>query len=483
MRLLIMGLLLVPFLLNAQFQTGWRTDDYAGINSAFVNPALPARTPYGWDINLGEASIFLAQNYAYLGQTSIPQLLRLRDQEVRFVTLEGLPSDFDLDDNNIAYDYIQDDRYFGQQLTSIMGPSFSVRVAPQTRVGIFTRWQTLGGTRGLEEDVGYYRWRSIPNNQVFTLDKFRLSGAAWLEAGLNITQGIYTNSGVLHIGVSLRRLWGQRAAYFVSQQDFGISKYPNQVGVEGSDFAFEAGFTNNISNDDFTNTPGRGWGADLGILYQLDLGDGFNRWEFGLAVLDIGGLKFTDSERHRFSSDDLAATLTDNYEGLDAEQSIPQAAAQLSEDIFGSESASRFDDEFAIALPTTISAQATYRFTEWAKVEANLIAGISPAEVSLTRNTLIALTPRIDRHWWSIGMPVSLYAMNDLRLGLAARLGPVFIGTDQLGSFLKSDQLTGGDFYVGVKLHPLGLNRNGGKNGKRRGGRRGKGREVDCYKF
>jgi hypothetical protein len=112
-----------------------------------------------------------------------------------------------------------------------------------------------------------------------------------------------------------------------------------------------------------------------------------------------------------------------------------------------------------------------------------VLAGIAPSGASLTRNTTIALTPRIDRHWWGIGMPVSLYAMNDLRVGLAARLGPLFIGTDQLGAFTNSRQLSGGDFYVGVKFFPLGLNRNGGKGNKKRGGRRGSGKDVECYKF
>ena len=483
MRLLIAGFLLFPLLLNAQFQLGWRTDTYAGINSALVNPAAPGRTPYSWDLNLGEVSTFLANNYGYLRETSITQLLRNRDKDLDVFFARDLPSDLNPSDDVLVYDYFENNSYYGQQLNSILGPSFSVRVAPQTRIGVFTRWQTLFSGKGLDEDLGFYQWDAIPSQQVFTLDKFRGAAASWTEVGLNISQSIFTNNGELILGLSARRLWGQRAGYLISEEDFSLSKLPNTIGLEGTDFSLEAGFTSNAAHDDdFTDSPGRGWAADIGLIYRIDLGDDFYRWEFGAAVLDIGSLLFKESELHRFNSDQLATTLTDSYNNLDTEQGFSQAAAQLSEDVFGDNSISRVSDEFNLRLPTTISLQATYAFTEWAKVEANVLAGIAPGGASLTRNTTLALTPRIDRHWWGIGMPVSLYAMNDLRIGLAARLGPLFIGTDQLGAFTNSKQLSGGDFYVGVKFFPLGLNRNGSKKNKKRGRRRG-GKDVECYKF
>jgi hypothetical protein len=482
MRLLIAGFLLFPLLLNAQFQLGWRTDTYAGINSAFVNPASPGRTPYSWDLNLGEVSTFLANNYGYLRETSITQLLRNRDKDLEVFFARDLPADLDPGENVLVYDYFENNSYYGQQLNSILGPSLSVRVAPQTRIGVFTRWQTLFSAKGVDEDLGFYQWDAIPSQQVFTLDKFRGAAASWAEVGLNISQSIFTSNGELILGLSARRLWGQRAAYLISKEDFSLSKLPNTIGLEGDDFDLEAGFTSNAANDDFTDSPGRGWAADIGLIYRVDLGGDFYRWEFGAAVLDIGSLLFKESELHRFNSDQLATTLTDSYNNLDTEQGLSQAATQLSEDVFGDNSISRVSDEFNLRLPTTLSLQATYAFTEWAKIEANVLAGIAPGGASLTRNTTLALTPRIDRHWWSIGMPVSLYAMNDLRVGLAARLGPLFIGTDQLGAFTNSKQLSGGDFYVGAKFFPLGLNRNGSKKNKKRGGRRG-GKDVECYKF
>jgi hypothetical protein len=127
MRLLIAGFLLFPLLLNAQFQLGWRTDTYAGINSALVNPASPGRTPYSWDLNLGEVSTFLANNYSYLRETSITELLRNRDKNIDVYFAQDLPADINPSnpgDGVLVYDYFHNSSYYGQQLNSILGPSF-----------------------------------------------------------------------------------------------------------------------------------------------------------------------------------------------------------------------------------------------------------------------------------------------------------------------------------------------------------------------
>ena len=484
MRLLIIALLLFPLLLSAQMQLGWRTDTYAGINSAILNPALPGRTPYNWDVNLGEASFFLANNYAYLENTSIPALLRLRDADVEVYYRPDLPNDLPAGQETLIYDFSRNSSYYGEEFVQILGPSFSLQLAPQTRIGIFTRWQNMGNTRQLDEDLGYYQWNAIPSFQEFTLEEGNAAAAAWSEVGLNISQGIETSSGTLLIGANIRRLWGQRGAYFSNRKDFSLSKLPNATGLEGLDFEIEAGFTENLTDtDDYTDTPGRGWGVDLGMLYRIDLGDGFYRWEFGIGLLDFGGIRFSQSQQHLFNSEALAATFTDDYSNLSIEDGLTEVAQQFSEDVFGTNSASFVSDEFTLGLPTSLSLQAAYNFQEWARVEAVYLSGIRVGNASLNRNSVLALVPRVDRHWWSVSMPVSLYAMDQLRLGMAARLGPLFFGTDQLGSFFKKDQLSSGDFYVGLKIFPLGLGGNKGRKAGKNKGRRGRGKEVECYKF
>jgi hypothetical protein len=154
---------------------------------------------------------------------------------------------------------------------------------------------------------------------------------------------------------------------------------------------------------------------------------------------------------------------------------------QFSSDIFDDPLGSFRNDNFRLGLPTTMSLHTSYFFNQSVKVEANLLTSLASFGTRLSHNSVFALSPRIDRYWWGVGLPVSFYKGYLPRLGLAARLGPFFIGTDQLGAFTKGDELSGGDFYFGAKLHSLNLERKS-RTKKFRGNKRG-GKDVDCYKF
>ena len=94
---------------------------------------------------------------------------------------------------------------------------------------------------------------------------------------------------------------------------------------------------------------------------------------------------------------------------------------------------------------------------------------------------MLALTPRYDHQWWGVALPVTYYAFDQLRVGLAVRVGPVFFGTDQLGGFTGTPQLRGADFYAGIKLFPFWNSE--GRDRSRPSRRPRDGRDVPCYKF
>ncbi len=485
MRFLIWMFILLPLAGSTQSQLGWRTDMYAGINSAFLNPAATQRTPYNWDVNLVEGSHFIDNNYMYFLNASVPDLLREYQGKQEFYFREDIAQDVAPNFSGIVYDFSNDgkQRYL-QSYSSVVGPSFSVQVAPLTRVGLFTRWQAVGTTKGVDTDLSFYRWRDFPNFEQFPLDPFRAAAASWSEVGLNLSQGIPTANGVITLGLNARRLFGHRAAYFVSTEAFDISKLPDNEGVQGESFNFDVAFSNNVvDNEVSTEAPGRGWAADLGFLYQVDLGDGFYRWEFGAAILDIGSLRFDDGQTHQFNNENLVTTLSASYETFDINDGLTNIVNQFSEDVFQDAAQSQVEDGMSLRLPTSVSLQAAYAFNEWARVEATFVGGIAPSGPSLSRSSLIGLTPRIDRHWWSVALPVSLFAGDHLHVGLSGRLGPIFMGTDHLGALFGSSQLTGADFYVGLKLFPFSKKPKAREKraGSGKGG--GGGRDLPCYKF
>ena len=70
---LIMAMLfcVVTCSLNAQYQSALRIENYAGINSIFLNPASSNNYPLRWDLNLASADFFIDNSVAYISNTSV----------------------------------------------------------------------------------------------------------------------------------------------------------------------------------------------------------------------------------------------------------------------------------------------------------------------------------------------------------------------------------------------------------------------------
>jgi hypothetical protein len=484
MRILLLALgLSLSFALAGQHQLGLRTDTYGGISSAALNPASTARSPWAWDIQLGGASHFFSNNYVYLEDAGNTSLLRLlREGDPTFYFRGDIANDFKPPANSAIYDFRTANRYYAQSVTSLMGPGFSVQVALYTRVGLFSAGHAMLSIDNIDENLGYYRWNEIPTQTTFRLSEAQLAAAAWSEIGLNLSQGFPVYGGDMWFGASLRRLWGQRAAYLRSEANFSLEKLPESIGLEGLGFDLVGGFTDNLTEEelDLQTQAGRGWGLDLGWWYQIAADDDYQQWQFGLALLDLGSIRFDAAETHRFTTNELTEVLVDNYNNFTSADSLDALVQQFSQDVFGDAAASRSGDSFRLRLATSISGQIRYNFNPYFGVEAAVISGLGTSDAGLKRETTWAITPRMDRYWWSLALPVSLHAGREFRLGLAARMGPIVIGTDDLGSYFRANAWDGTDAYLAVRWFPLGLG-NGSGRGRSRPRRSGKG--VDCYQF
>ena len=95
------------------------------------------------------------------------------------------------------------------------------------------------------------------------------------------------------------------------------------------------------------------------------------------------------------------------------------------------------------------------------------------------------MTPRFETYWFEAALPISLYEYQYPQLGLSLRLGPLSIGTDKLGHWIKQSDLYGADIYfhlkVPIRYNPKCKGRSKGVRGI--GGKKGKGfkkKKVPC---
>ncbi len=148
----------------------------------------------------------------------------------------------------------------------------------------------------------------------------------------------------------------------------------------------------------------------------------------------------------------------------------------LSLQAIGDSLASFADSEFTLWLPSALSIQADYAFSEQLYLNATWVQRIPISGNMVKRNNLFALTPRYEHRWFGLSFPLVISNWADYQIGTSLRIAFLTIGSDRISNLFFRSNFSGYDVYLALKLNPLRLNRglkgNSGKRGK-----------VKCYYF
>ena len=457
--------------LNAQEQLGLKLENYSGINSVLLNPTYAVTSPYKWNVNLVSAGTFFDNNYAYINDVGAFKVLR---------NIEDIRPRPDIDtENENPEDFLILDFYGGTNkkqgsyLATVMGPSVMVNLKSGFSFGIFTNVRTAASARGIPTSLNYYQFDNEDFNNDFSVAPFKAAAMSWSEIGVNLAKQFETTSGTVALGLNLKMLNGYEAFYFNNKSTFDMTKISeDELSFETLDV--EYAFTNsNINNDKFDlSNNGGGIGLDLGFSYiKGDINNYF--WKAGLSLNDLGRIRFVNhAEQHQINSNTLANI---DLDAVEAGRDIEEQTRIISEQLLNNPDASESDNNFKIWLPTALTAYIDYRLTDNIYLNALAIQNVPVGENAITRDNQIALTPRYERRRFGAMLPVTLLNYSKLRVGAAARLGFLTIGSENLSSLFKEDEFTGTDFYVGIKINPFNLNWPSRKGGK--------GKNVKCYSF
>lgn len=479
--LLHIGFFLIIFLnlcsncLSAQEQLGIKLDNYAGINSVLLNPALPATSPYRWDVNLFSFAGFFDNSYAFIENAGVPDLRRFEDVRSRPQLIEN-PESMPVDPLILDF-HTNGVRKWASGTTSILGPSMMLNLDSDWGFGIFTQFRTVGQIRKIPVNLDYYPYDATPVDQQITATPFKGAMMAWGEMGFNVSKKIDTWYGVMAIGGTLKVIGGLEAAYGSVNDDFKIIKRgTDTLQIEGVNSEF--GFTTTNADIYNNSTPmqginGYGAGLDMGIQIMVEGIPEKYQWRAGAAIVDLGRVSFSNNaQAYRVDSEEMFNLVFSSYESLTNPLAV---ASKISEEALGDASAAAYKNNFGIWLPAALNLHGDYAFTDHIYLGAAFTQRIPLGRHSVDRNNVFGLVPRIESRWFAAVLPVSLLNYQQVHLGLAARIGFLTIGTDNLGSYFQQKNLTGTDFYLALKLNPFKLKGGGGRNG-------GNG-QVRCYDF
>ncbi len=467
-------LVCINFNLQAQEQLGLRTDNYSGVNSIMLNPANFLSSAFNWDINVVGVGAFGENSYGYVENTNLLNIARL------FPNVEGA-FDYDnesqLPDNTLITDYSVTKRktYF-MGLTTILGPSFSLKLKGGQTFGIFSSFRAASSSHKIPPTLNFYYWDKTPFYEEIGTSPVKGAAMAWSEVGINYGRRFESNNGYIDLGVSVKLLQGYEGFFFENKTFVNITQIPNDtVSIDGPNMIYGLTTTNDSKVPDVKlKQNGVGMGIDLGLVYTIDgnLADTY-QWKFGIGVLDIGKINFNkNAQMHEVSTNDKVVLKKTDFLEVNT---LEEAVKMFSYQALGDSTASYSKGAFGIWLPGAISFQADYAVTSNVYVGGLIIQRFGYKKAAVQRGNFIAVTPRYEHRWYGISLPISVYNYEEFNFGAALRLGFLTIGTENLGSYFIKSDFTGSDIYFAIKVNPFDLNMGGGSNN------RGKG--TKCYYF
>lgn len=442
------------------------SSNYSGLNSVVLNPSAMHNQKTWLSINFLSGDLFLHTDYIFLDKDEfrLTDLLQPNFQFIEHPTGYG-------NEQRAFYSYDNDKNTSLDQSLRLIGPSVMLSFN-QHAFAITSGFRVETNIRNLSPDLANilaYGFSYFPQyKQEFSVDDFNGTAMAWGEIGLSYAYRLNKESFQnWSFGFSLKRLIGAGGGYLnVDQSTYTLI---DNKTIDVADQQAEIGFSLPIdfdTNDYISNslTTGKGWSFDLGFTYQALL----NRqpkldaqkfcdqpiinykYRIGVAVLDIGSIRFDENaQTHDFTN---STQVQGDMTGVEL-ANVNQVIGLISEQFYGSASASFVENSMRIALPMALSVQADYN-TQVSNLywNASLIYGIPLKGAALRRPSQLIIAPRYETRFMEFSLPISLYQFQYPHIGIYARVGAFSLGSDWFSTLLGNQDFHGMDFYFSIKF-------------------------------
>ncbi len=305
----------------------------------------------------------------------------------------------------------------------------------------------------------------------FTDNKFAINFNSWGElAGTIALRIINSNALKIKVGFTPKYLLGYMSGYVKNE---GVQfKIINNDSVIFEQTNLSYGYT---EPTDFLNIDPRnpigfiktklksgGFGYDAGFTFEYNpkatkaLTSQTNKYlvRGGISLLDGGSISYGSSMK----STTITGNSINKVFAVDANMTAAFAKSKKDGILYVDSVAKTLFDinnsngNVETKMPTTLNFQIDYNVLKILYVGANWSQDLLSKNISgIRRPSYIILIPRIETRLFEIAVPIGL--MNDYktgRIGAFIRVGPVFIGTDNLVGQIRSSKYYGSDIYFGA---------------------------------
>lgn len=501
-------LILVSFSLTsmqAQEFLGIRQSNYSGVMGLDLNPASIADNRMKMDMVIFGASVYGYNNHAYFNPKHMPYGW-VKSFDTEDPKADAWMNNEDLN-QLVSADSIDFYKNKGvDQFVEFNNGNKDRSAFVNTEVDIFNLMISINQ----KISIGF----QIKNRTLFNLDKVspelirlvgrefdyqRLFNVNLQDANLNLSMNSWNEYNVAYaqvlkdnnehfwkIGGKVKFLQGIGSFYFYSDNvDYNISNDTLANYIQGD---FDYGYSDNLGgyiepeenkNEEFNageflkRASNFGMGLDIGVVYEwrpnysdfkYDMDNKTDLWRrdlnkyklrVGAAINDIGGMTYKKGELSRNFTFKTSNFDLQTFDGVEGFRSLDSMLVNLSD---SGDIAFRGDDgKYFMNLPTHANIDVDYHV--WKNIYANYYMRLNLLFMK-DRNAVhypnnFAVTPRWEKRWWGVSLPLSYNTVAGFRYGVGLRAGPVIVGTGDIKPFFapgRDTKINGADLYVALKL-------------------------------
>lgn len=467
-----LGLLLFTGGLSAQDFLPYVSSNYAGVTGIDANPANVVDSRFKVDVSLAGFSLRASNNYIGIKKEAFVHdgpLLPPNNTTNFPAFADTLFTDHYLVERNNGH---SKSVFVSNQVDL---PSFMVSLNEKNAFAFNWKVRTYVNVDGIEEPLALFSYNAL-DYQALSLQQLEnkrvsIQAMSWAEYGITYGRVIMDKEeNFLKVGAKVKLLQGLGAMYFFADDlqymvhnDSVLSFFKSNINY-GHSTNFE--FSQDGLKYNFTSHPGIGF--DLGAVYEwrpdwqkykYDMDGETNLWmryknkyklKVGLSITDIGSIKY---DKGNLSHNFVADINSWNIKHITLSDSMPVQ----SWDTLITNNFQQISDEktFRMNLPTAFSLQTDYNVYKdfYVNLTGNLALRWLNNDTKVHEISTISLSPRWDYKWFGVFVPVSYNNNTALSVGTGLRLGPLVLGTNDIGALLmKRKETYGADFHLALKV-------------------------------
>lgn len=421
----------------AQEELGFVNSNYAGVNSLFINPSFNVDSKIFIDVHLIGFDAFLHNNVTYFPK---PDFSPIRKSYPDALINES-------ERNKKAFGKID-----------LIGPSVGVSWGKHS-FGLFTRFRTFLDAKMTKSlfvlAIKKFKYQPYLGK---SFDEYSYANTiSWFETGLSYGyMHMRSSFETIDFGINVKRLVGYNSS------SVAISKFDFVYNGERDILINEAEGGYRITNPQWG--VGKGWGVDIGVNYQKKLEsvvgykpntkDGGCKYidyklKLGFSILDLGAFRVKNNavvQEFQYIAQPFVfdSTKTKSFKDIDQWINVSLINNNVNQ---------TRRTNYRALLPFALSLQFDYNFENNFYLNVTTVNAFKIANQT-RRVDVLAITPRYERKYFEVDVPIALVDFRYPQVGLAFRFGNnLIIGTERLDSFIgRIRNVYGGDLYFHLKF-------------------------------